>query len=75
MLIKLINQHNYYKLSSDSIDMYRLMFPDSKIAKKSACGEPKVQYLTTHGIRPYLKQQQLDLVQNVDWSYVLFFFD
>lgn len=70
--LKLINQHNSYKSSSDSGDMYRLMFPDSEIAKQFACGESKVRYLTTHGIGPYLKQQQLNFVKTLEW-YVLFF--
>ena len=49
--------------------MYRLIFLDSEIAKKCACGETivctsrsntlELQYLTT-----YLKQQQLEGFQN-----------
>ena len=70
--LNLIDKHNSYHSSADAGDLYRLMFPDSLIAKKFQCADKKAAYLSTFGLGPYLKQCQFEAV-NKSQHYVLLF--
>ena len=70
--LNLIEHHHSYHSSATAGNLYKLMFPDSEIAKGFSCAESKAAYLTTFGIAPYLKSLQLDSIKSVD-SYVLLF--
>jgi hypothetical protein len=41
----------------DSADLFRVMFPDSTIAKDFTCGRTKQSYLLNFAIAPYCKEQ------------------
>ena len=48
--------HFFYNSSQDIGDVFRAMFPDSKIAQQWSCGAIKLSYLITFGIAPYFKE-------------------
>ena len=48
--------HIAYSLACDIVDVFKAMFPDSKIAQGMSCGPTKLSYLMTFGIEPYFKQ-------------------
>ena len=45
-----------YNSSQDIGDVFRTMFPDSKIAQQWSCGATKLSYLITFGIAPHFKE-------------------
>jgi len=54
--LKLITDHQSYRSSEGSTDLFTAMFPDSDIAKQFACGEKKAAYLSVFGIAQHFKQ-------------------
>ena len=54
--LKSVMSHFSYNSSQDIGDMFRAMFPDSKIAQQWSCGATKLSYLITFGIAPYFKE-------------------
>lgn len=53
--LKVANAHFSYKSCEDISQLVLVMFPDSQIATKFACGERKYAYLCTFGLAPYFK--------------------
>jgi hypothetical protein len=43
--------------SSDSCDLFPLMFPDSVIAQKFAMQKDKIAYVITYGLGPYFQNK------------------
>ena len=54
--LKSVMSHFSYNSSQDIGDVFRAMFPDSKIAQQWSCGATKLSYLITFGIAPYFKE-------------------
>ena len=57
--LKTVMSHYSYNSANNIADLFRAMFPDSKIAEKMQCGPTKLSYLICFGIAPYFKQQLL----------------
>ena len=54
--LKSVMSHFSYNSSQDIGDVFRAMYPDSKIAQQWFCGAVKLSYLITFGIAPYFKE-------------------
>lgn len=52
-----------YKSSDEIGDLFRTMFPDSKIAEKFSMQHSKLSYVISHGIGPYFRTQVIDEVK------------
>ena len=63
--------HNSYKSNENISELFKTMFPDSKIAEKFTCGERKTAYFTVFGIAEYLRS----LIINDIKSYFVIMFD
>ena len=48
--------HFSYSSASDIVNVFKAMFPDSKIAQGMSCRPTKMSYLVTFGTAPYFKQ-------------------
>lgn len=70
--LKVANSHYSFKSCEDVSELFSVMFPDSQLAGKFACGERKCAYLCTFGLAPYFKQLALKTVAT-QRSYVLLF--
>ena len=57
--LKSVMSHFSYSSSKDIADIYRAVFPDSRIAHNMSCGPTKLPYLFCFGIPPFFKQQLL----------------
>ncbi|GBN16550.1 hypothetical protein AVEN_227752-1 [Araneus ventricosus] len=53
--LKCIESYYSYNSCKDISNLFREMFPDSKIAEKFSCGPTKCSYLISFGIAPYIK--------------------
>ena len=64
---------NYSFKSCEGVgDLFRVMFPDSEIAKQFQCAERKASYLVGFGVAPYLQSQLRDQVKEISDYVVLF---
>lgn len=63
--------HNSYKSNETIGNLSKLMFPDSKIAKKSQCEERKAAYFTVFGIAEFLKSLIVKDVTSELLSYLM----
>ena len=45
------------RATGDSISLFKLMFPDSEIAKTLQLQKTKVQYAVVHGLGPYFENE------------------
>ena len=54
--LKSVMSNFSYNSSQDIGDVFRAMFPCSKIAQQWSCGATKLSYLFTFGIAPYFKE-------------------
>lgn len=62
--------HSSYKSNDISSAIFKVMFPDSKIASKFTCGERKTAYMTVFGIAEHLKSL---LLQDIHGYFVVLF--
>ena len=49
-----VNKHHSFNSNADTSNLFRRMFPDSRIAQSFGCGERKTSYMATDGIAPYI---------------------
>ena len=58
-------QHGFnYRNSDDTGELFREMFPDSKIAQKFAIPHSKMSYIISHGLGPYFRNQLAEDIRN-----------
>ena len=57
--LKTVMSHYSLNSAQDITDVFRMMFPDSKIAQQMSCGATKLSYLITFGIAPFFKKELL----------------
>ena len=67
-----INNHSSYNSSIGKSSLFRLMFPDSAIAKQFSCSASTMAYLAAFGIAPCLSSRLLAKLKTCD-EYVLMF--
>ena len=53
-----------------ALEKFRIMFPDSEIAKSYSQGETKVKYVIQFGIVPYIKQLMLGHIKGNPFSFL-----
>ena len=64
-------QSNYsFASAANDSEKFRIMFPDSEIAKSYSQGETKVKYVIQFGIAPYIKQLILDDIKGKPFSFL-----
>ena len=61
--IKTVLDHVLYNANSGIGVVFRVMFPNSAIAKKFSCLSTKLVYLITFGIAPYFTQKLVDKIR------------
>ena len=70
------NKHVYNGFSDNStqyvVDLFRAMFPESKIAKRMQLGADKLKYVVNHGIAPYIRELLKSRIISTDWFVVSF---
>ena len=59
--------------SSNTGELFKIMFPDSQIAQKFSCGKTKCSYLITHGLASYFHDRMLASLKDGDVKYVISF--
>jgi hypothetical protein len=58
-------QHGFsYKNSDETGELFRTMFPDSKIAEKFSIQHSKMSYIISHGLGPYFRDQLVEDIKN-----------
>jgi hypothetical protein len=62
--IKVCTSHYSYNSCTDTSDLFREMFPDSKIAQNFALGETKCAYLICFGLAPYFLSSLTKQLEN-----------
>ena len=71
--MKTVDCHYSFKSSEGTADMFKMMFPDSDIAKQFQCAETKCRYLTTFGIAPHFLDLLTKKVKGDESGFVLLF--
>jgi hypothetical protein len=61
--LKVIMNHMSYNSCKNINEVFRLMFPDSAIAKKFALSPAKVAYTIVHGLAPYFSTELTKAIQ------------
>ena len=61
--------HSFASAKDDS-DRFKLMFPDSTIAKGYQQSDSKIQYVIKYGIADHLKKQLIYDVRNTPYSFL-----
>ena len=64
--------HQSYRSNEHAGSLFKVMFSDSEIAKKFACGRQKVSYLLTFGLAPYFLNELYKKLKNSP-NYVILF--
>ena len=64
--------HHSHSSSQAVTELFRHMFPDSKIAKSFKCGKTKLSYLITFGLAPYFTNELIDILKEVQHFVLLF---
>ena len=55
-ILRTIEAHHSYRSNEGVSDLFRIMFPDSGIAKQFGCSQSKTAYITQFGLAPYMKE-------------------
>ena len=71
--IKTVMLHYSMNSSSNTGELFKMMFPDSQIAQKFSCGKTKCSYLITHGLASYFHDRMLASLKDGDVKYVISF--
>ena len=59
--------------SSNTGELFKMMFPDSQVAQTFSCGKTKCSYLITHGLASYFHDRMLASLKDGDVKYVISF--
>ena len=70
--LKSIMSHFSYNSAHDITDVFKAMFPDSRIAQHMSCGPTKLSYLISFGIAPYFRELLLADIKKAS-CFVVFF--
>ncbi|GFN96555.1 peptidase m20 domain-containing protein 2 [Plakobranchus ocellatus] len=70
--MRTISVHSSARSSDDVGNVFRDMFPDSKIAESFQCSRTKLGYLATFGIAPAIKSSILNSVKDSPYYVVMF---
>ena len=67
-------KHHSFKSNDNKGELFRMMFPDSQIAKSFALAKDKTGYIIKFGISPYFKKQLVEAINHANprqpWSSV-----
>jgi len=67
-----VTKHHSYNSGKNTSALFGVMFPDSTIAQKFACGPSKTSYLAAFGLAPYFEKNLLDQLREVPFYSVSF---
>jgi hypothetical protein len=67
-----VTKHHLYNSGKNTSALFGVMFPDSTIAQKFACGPSKTSYLAAFGLAPYFEKNLLDQLREVPFYSVSF---
>jgi hypothetical protein len=70
--LKVVTSHFSMNASRDMKDVFRMMFPDSEIAKKITIGATKMAYMISFGLAPYYHSQLVRSVQKCNRFVICF---
>jgi hypothetical protein len=62
--LHVVEQHQSFESVQHLVDLFKRMFPDSKVPLSMTLGPRKLSYLLTDGVLPYVKEQLQEFVQN-----------
>ena len=62
-----ITNHNSYNSSKNASYLFKVMFPDSEIAKKFSCAPTKMSYLTIFGLSSYFRDEIMTTMKTVPY--------
>ena len=71
--IKTVMSHYSMNSSSNTGELFKMMFPDSQIGQKFSCRMTKWSYLITHGLTSYFHDRMLASLKDGDVKYVISF--
>ena len=71
--IKTVMSHYSMNSSSNTGELFKMMFPDSQKAPKFTCRKTKCSYLITHGLASYFHDRMLAHLKDGDVKYVISF--
>ena len=69
--IKTVMSHYYINSSSNTGELFKMMFPDSQIAQKFSCGKTKCSCLNIHGLASYFHDRMLASLKDGNVKYVI----
>ncbi len=70
--LKSVMSHFSMNSAQDIVDVFKVMFPDSKIAQGMSCGPTKLSYLITFGLAPYFHHLLIDGLKKAPCFVVMF---
>ena len=71
--IKTVMLHYSMNSSSNTGELFKMIFADSQIAQKFSCGKTKCSYLITHRLASYFHDRMLASWRDGDVKYVISF--
>ena len=72
-VIKTVMLHYSMNSSSNTGELFKMMYPVSQIGQKFSCGKTKCSYLITHGLASYFHDRMLASLKDGDVKYVISF--
>jgi len=70
--LKIVKSHASMRSADDSHELFRAMFPDSKVAEKFSLGKTKASYLINYGLAKFFAKQLEDKLKSTE-SFVICF--
>ena len=64
-----VDKNYSYSSSTQMSELYRIMFPDSAIAKSFTGGATKISYLVKHGLTPYFEERLKNNISGVPFTF------
>lgn len=72
-MLKSVTSHYSYNSQSNTSDIFRKMFPDSRIAQNFKLGESKSRYVTVYGLGDYFSRMIKERATTGSRQFVLLF--
>ncbi|XP_046874041.1 uncharacterized protein LOC124466288 isoform X2 [Hypomesus transpacificus] len=69
-ILHTVTKHHSFNSNSEIGDLFRVMFPDSVIAKTFTCGPNKIAYVARFGLGEFIKRE---LIRSITGPYVVMF--
>jgi hypothetical protein len=70
--LKIVKSHASMRSADDSQELFRAMFPDSKVAEKFSLARTKATYITNYGLAPYFATELKDKLKSTEAFVICF---